>query len=89
MDHTLSFTSMYNVAIQIKVACKPVYQETESLSLNGDSPKGGILDYWGMIIFYRVETMDMGRLHCNNGVSGECNPIKYYCIYCTGWGNMI
>ena len=44
---------------------------------------GVFLDYWGTIIFffnliiyyqrikvYRVETMDMGRYHWNNGVSG-------------------
>ena len=46
-------------------------------------PKQDILDYWGKIIFcllsyyiiskdkiYRVETIDMGRSHWNNGVSG-------------------
>ena len=45
-------------------------------------PKRVILDYWGTIIFfypiiysrmikvYRVETMDMGRSHCKNGVGG-------------------
>ena len=64
-------------------------------------PKGDILDYWGMTIFlliillypikerikvYTVETMDMGRLRWNNGVSGKWNPIKYCGIYFTGWG---
>ena len=46
-------------------------------------PKRDILDYWGTNIFvyyliisyrkikvYRVETIDMGRSHCNNDVSG-------------------
>ena len=46
-------------------------------------PKRDILDYWGTIIYcllsyyillkdkgYRVERMDMGRSHWNNGVIG-------------------
>ena len=58
------------------------------------SPKRDILDYWGTIIFclfsiisylrikvYRVETMDMGGSHWNNGVT---NIHKYYCTYCVG-----
>ena len=32
---------------------------------------------------YRVETMDMGRSHWNNGVSGKCNLGKYYGHHCT------
>ena len=28
------------------------------------------------IEFYRVETMDMGILHWNNGVSGKLNPLS-------------
>ena len=45
------------------------------------------MDFRGTLIFgfypiipyqrinvYRVETMDMGRLCWNNGVSGKCNP---------------
>ena len=59
------------------------------------SPKGDILDYWGIITFwfiillsyqnikvYRVITMDMGRFRWNNGVSGKCIPSKYCGIYC-------
>ena len=47
-------------------------------------PKRDILDYWGTIIFcllsyyillkdkgYMIGTMDMGRYHWNNGVSGK------------------
>ena len=33
---------------------------------------------------YRVETMDVGRFCCNNGVSVKYNPSKYGAIYCTG-----
>ena len=33
---------------------------------------------------YRVKTMDIGRLHWKNGVSGKYNPSNYYGIYCTG-----
>ena len=47
-------------------------------------PKRDILEYWGTIIYmidypiiyyrkikvYRVETINVGRSHCNNGVSG-------------------
>ena len=32
---------------------------------------------------YRFETMNMGRSHWNNGVSGKCNRGKYYGTYCT------
>ena len=31
---------------------------------------------------YRVETMDMGGLLCNNGISGECNSGKQCSTYC-------
>ena len=46
-----------------------------------------ILDYYPIISYqrikiYRVETIDMGRFHWNNGVSGKCNPSKYGGIYC-------
>ena len=33
---------------------------------------------------YRVETIDMGRLCCKNGVSGKLNTSKQCGIYCTG-----
>ena len=33
---------------------------------------------------YRVETIDMVILRCNNGVSGKFNTSKYCSIYCTG-----
>ena len=36
------------------------------------------------IKLYRIETIDIGRFRWNNGVSGKCNPSKYYGIYCTG-----
>ena len=32
---------------------------------------------------YRIETMDIGRYHWNNGVSGKFNRGKYYGTYCT------
>ena len=35
------------------------------------------------IKLYRVESMDMGRSHWDNGVSGKCNRGKYYGTYCT------
>ena len=38
---------------------------------------------------YRGETMDMGRLQWNNGVSGKLNPSKYYGIYFTGWDTLV
>ena len=40
--------------------------------------------YYQMIKVYRVETMDMGRLCCNNCVSRKCNTGKYCGIYCLG-----
>ena len=64
----------------------------ESPDLNGDiiSQKGIFWTIGGNnnlvcypIIFYqrievyRVNTMDMGRLICNNGVSGKYNTSKY------------
>ena len=39
--------------------------------------------YYQKIKFDRVETMDMGISHWNNGVSGKCNCGKYYGTYCT------
>ena len=48
-----------------------------------------ILVYYPIISYqsinvYRVETMDMGKVLWNNGVSGKFNPSKYGGIYCTG-----
>ena len=47
-----------------------------------------ILVYYPFISYqrievYRVETTDMGTFHWNNGVSGICNPSKYFSTYCT------
>ena len=53
---------------------------------------------------YRVETMDMGRSHCNNGASGtillgkfcqkndlggKCNRDKYYGTYFTRYDTLV
>ena len=42
-----------------------------------------IISYLRIKVF-RVETMDIGRLRWNNGVSGKFNPSNYIGIYCTG-----
>ena len=55
--------------------------------------------YYRRIKVYRVETMDMGRSHWNNGVSGtiilkngvsgKCNRGKYYGTYCTRYDTLV
>ena len=38
---------------------------------------------------YRVEKMDMGIFIWINGVSGKCNPSKYYSNYCMWWNILV
>ena len=75
-----------------------VYQEITSSVLFGDVMVQNRI-FWNIgehfyffyypIIFYqsikvyRVETMDMGGFHWNNGVSGKCNRGNYYGTCCT------
>ena len=72
---------MWLVSLQMRVSVARNY--IFSLIWRRYGPKQDILDYWGKTYFvyypiiyyrkikvYRVETMDMGISHCNNGVSG-------------------
>ena len=38
---------------------------------------------------YKVGTIGMGRLCCNNGLSGTCNPSHYRGNYCTGLDTLV